>query len=112
MPLLLGPDESNEPIAIDARERGEYSTESLRDDKCGDGGSRWVDTCDAVDGVLRGEVESRDVRWRFRGGSIDVVRGGACLEVVGGDDCPVDKSPPFSGDFDSGFAGRGMERGG
>ena len=34
----MSPDESNEPIAIDARERGEYSAESLRDDEFGDGG--------------------------------------------------------------------------
>lgn len=37
---LLGPDESREPIAIDWRDRGEYSAESLlSDDEYGEGGN-------------------------------------------------------------------------
>lgn len=35
----VGPDESKDPIAIDARERGEYSAESLLpDEEYGEGG--------------------------------------------------------------------------
>jgi hypothetical protein len=36
---LLGPDDNNDPIAIDDRDRGEHSAESLRDDSDGEGGS-------------------------------------------------------------------------
>lgn len=35
---LLGLVESNDPIAIDDRDRGEHSAESLRDDSDGEGG--------------------------------------------------------------------------
>lgn len=38
MGSLMGPEESNEPIAIEALERGEYSSEPLLDDEYGDGG--------------------------------------------------------------------------
>lgn len=35
---LRGPEESKEPIAIEALERGEYSSEPLRDEEYGEGG--------------------------------------------------------------------------
>ena len=62
----LGPDESNEPMAIDVRERGEYSAESLRD---GDGGLSCL--CNSPETGRRGEDELRYVRWRFRDGCVD-----------------------------------------
>ena len=49
---LFGPVESNEPIAIEVRERGEYSAESLRDDECEDGElSCFIDEYDWVEEV-------------------------------------------------------------
>ena len=39
---LIGPVESNDPIAIDALDRGEYSSESLRDEY-GEGGKSRED---------------------------------------------------------------------
>lgn len=42
----LGPEDNRDPIVIDARERGEYSAESLlSDDEYGDGGN-CSDGCD------------------------------------------------------------------
>lgn len=96
----LGPDESNEPIAIDARERGEYSAESLRDDECGDGGlSCFVDACDSLEAGRRGEDELRDVRWRFRDGCVDTEGGGAFLVGAGGEGSVWELLTPCDGFF-------------
>jgi hypothetical protein len=63
---LFGPVESNEPIAIEARERGEYSAEPLRDDECEDGElSCFIDEYDWLEEVWCGEGGSYDVRRRF-----------------------------------------------
>jgi hypothetical protein len=66
---LLGPEESKDPIAIEVRERGEYSAESLPDDEYGEGGScsccepEWVSWATAC-----GPSGELDDRWRLRGG--------------------------------------------
>ena len=53
---LFGPDDNSEPIAIDARERGEYSVELLRDDEWTDGGpSSLIDGYDCLEEMRCGE---------------------------------------------------------
>lgn len=41
MGSLTGPEESKEPMAIEALERGEYSSEPLLEEEYGDGGKSW-----------------------------------------------------------------------
>lgn len=75
---LLGPDESNDPIAIDARERGEYPAESLLADEYGEGGScSCNEACCASREVVCDEEGECEERCRLRGGW--EVGGGASL---------------------------------
>lgn len=60
MESLVGPEESKEPMAMEAFERGEYSSEPLREEEYGDGGKshdeEWKVRASKCDGGLRGAV--------------------------------------------------------
>ena len=62
MGSLTGPEESKEPMAIEALERGEYSSEPLLEEEYGDGGKSW----DGGYGVCLSEGERE--RQRLEGG--------------------------------------------